>query len=140
MEGRETKNSIRQGWAHPQLHDQRIITIKERRGRSSTNSFTPVSTQISTSVMMTSFLRGNNTHDYVDWQGSSAGPDEGSGQAVPVEEEGNLFTQRKWENAARQSSRTREERRGIICIFRAEVLESDSTQPHPILWSSSVSA
>ena len=140
MDRRETKNSIRQGWVHPQLHDQRIITIKERRGRSSTNSFTPVSTQISTSVMMTSFLRGNNTHFYVDWQGSSAGPDEGSGQAVPVEEEGNLFTQRKWENAARQFSRTREERRGIICIFRAEVLESDSTQPHPILWSSSVSA
>ena len=90
--------------------------------------------------MMNSFLRANNTHFYVDWQGSSAGPDEGSGQAVPVEEEGNLFTQRKWENAARQSSRTREERRGIICIFRAEALESDSTQQHLILWSSSVSA
>ena len=85
-----------------------IITINERR-ESLVNLF------LHTSFNTSFYKRGGvlvpegQQHLLLDWQGSSAGPDEGSGQAVPVEEEGNLFTQRKCENAARRSSRTREE-------------------------------
>ena len=78
------------------------------------------------------FLTRKKKHPLLEgmYQGSSAGPNVGSGQASPVREEGNMLALGKRENAARRGLRTREEKGGDHFYFWSKSSESKSDPSH----------